>query len=93
LELILEDELAVRDQRQIERRVKAAQFREVKPLDQFDWSFNPAFPKKRIFELATWRRCRRVLRWGLGCRRRCRRVLRVGVWGVSFPGRRGVQGR
>jgi DNA replication protein DnaC len=53
LELILQDELAVRNDRLIGRRVKAAQFREVKTLDQFDWSFNPTIPKKPIFELAT----------------------------------------
>jgi DNA replication protein DnaC len=53
LELILQDELAVRNDRLIGRRVKVAQFREVKPLDQFDWSFNPTIPKKPIFELAT----------------------------------------
>ena len=53
LELILQDELAVRNDRLIGRRVKAAQFREVKPLDQFDWSFNPTISKKPIFELAT----------------------------------------
>jgi DNA replication protein DnaC len=53
LELILQDELAVRDERQLGRRVKAAQFREIKTLDQFDWSFNPAIPKKTIFALAT----------------------------------------
>ena len=34
LELILQDELLVRQQRQIERRVKAASFREVKPLER-----------------------------------------------------------
>ena len=53
LELILQDELAVRNERLLDRRVKAAQFREVKTLDQFDWSFNPTIPKKLIFELAT----------------------------------------
>jgi DNA replication protein DnaC len=53
LELILQDELAVRNERLLGRRVKAAQFREVKPLDQFDWSFNPTIPRKPIFELAT----------------------------------------
>ena len=53
LELILQDELTVRNDRQLERRVKAAQFREIKALDQFDWTFNPAIPKKLIFELAT----------------------------------------
>jgi DNA replication protein DnaC len=53
LELILQDELAVRSSRLLHRRVAAAQFREVKALDQFDWSFNPAISKKPIFELAT----------------------------------------
>lgn len=55
LELILQDELFVRDERQINRRVKAAAFRELKPLDEFDWSFNPSLPKKQVFDLATCR--------------------------------------
>lgn len=55
LELIVQDELAVRSDRQRARRVKAAGFREVKPLEDFDWSFNPSVPKKLIFELATCR--------------------------------------
>jgi DNA replication protein DnaC len=55
LELILQDELLVRQERQIGRRVKAAMFRDLKPLADFDWSFNPAIPKKQIFDLATCR--------------------------------------
>ena len=55
LELVLQDELLVRDERQINRRVKAAAFRELRPLDEFDWSFNPSLPKKQIFDLATCR--------------------------------------
>ena len=55
LELILQDELLVRNDRQIERRVKMAQFREVKALDDFDWSFNPSIPRKQVFDLATCR--------------------------------------
>ncbi len=55
LELILQDELLVRSERQIERRVRAADFRELKPLDQFDFSFNPSTPRQRVFELATCR--------------------------------------
>ncbi len=55
LEMILQDELAVRADRQLERRVKAALFRELKTLEDFDWSFNPAIKKKRIFDLATCR--------------------------------------
>jgi DNA replication protein DnaC len=55
LELIVQDELAVRADRQLQRRVKAALFRELKPLDQFDWSFNPSIKKKQVFDLATCR--------------------------------------
>ena len=55
LELVLLDELLVRQQRQIDRRVKDADFKELKSLDDFDWSFNPSIPKKRIFDLATCR--------------------------------------
>lgn len=53
LELLLQDELLVRNQRLIARRVKAAQFRELKLLDDFDWSFNPSISRKQIFDLAT----------------------------------------
>ena len=55
LELILQDELAVRADRQLQRRVKWALFRELKPLDQFDWSFNPSIKKKQVFDLSTCR--------------------------------------
>lgn len=55
LELILQDELNIRQQRQIERRVKSADFREVKALDEFDFAFNPAIKRQQIFELATCR--------------------------------------
>ena len=48
LELILQDELLVRNERQIDRRVKAAGFRELKTLDDFDFSFNPSIKKKQI---------------------------------------------
>jgi DNA replication protein DnaC len=60
LELILQDELLVRQQRLIARRVKAASFRELKPLDDFDWAFNPKIPKKQIYDLATCRFIREV---------------------------------
>ena len=53
LELILQDELLVRQERQIDRRVRGALFRETKTLDNFDWSFNPSIPRKRLFDLAT----------------------------------------
>ena len=52
LELILQDELAVRLDRQVERRVKAAAFREAKTLEDFDWGFNSSIKRKQIFDLA-----------------------------------------
>lgn len=55
LELLLQDELLVRQQRQIDRRVKAAGFRELKPLDDFHWSFNPSIKRSQIYDLATCR--------------------------------------
>ncbi len=55
LELILQDEMAVRGERLIQRRVKAAAFRELRTLDQFDFSFNPSIKKQQIYELATCR--------------------------------------
>ena len=72
LELLLQDELAVRSDRQVRRRVKAAQFRELKTIDDFDWSFNPSIKKKQVFDLAT---CRFV--------RETRDVLFLGPPGVG----------
>lgn len=53
LELILQDELLVRLERQIQRRIKAAAFREVKTLEDFNWQFNPTINRKQIYDLAT----------------------------------------
>ena len=53
LELILQDEMLIRQQRQIARRVKAATFRDLKSLEEFDWSFNPSAKKNQFYELAT----------------------------------------
>jgi DNA replication protein DnaC len=55
LELVLKDELAVRNERLIARRIKAAAFREPKTLEDFDWQFTPSIKKKTIFDLATGR--------------------------------------
>jgi DNA replication protein DnaC len=72
LELILQDELAVRDDRRLQRRIKAAMFRELKSLENFDWSFNPSIKKRDIYELAT---CRFI--------REARDVLWLGPPGVG----------
>lgn len=52
LELILQDELAVRADRLMGRRVRQADFREPKSLEDFDWQFNTSIRKKQIFDLA-----------------------------------------
>jgi DNA replication protein DnaC len=52
LELVLPDELLVRKDRQMQRRLKAAQFRELKTLEDFDWQFNPSIKKKLVYDLA-----------------------------------------
>jgi len=55
LELILQDELAVRQDRLIQRRTKSASFRDLKTLDQFNFAFNPSINKRQIYDLATCR--------------------------------------
>lgn len=53
LELLLQDELHVRHQRMMARRTKAADFRALKSLEDFDWHFNASINRRQIFELAT----------------------------------------
>jgi len=53
LELILQDELAIRSERLMNRRTQAASFREPKTLEDFDFAFNPSVKRKQIFDLAT----------------------------------------
>lgn len=53
LELLLQDELLVRNGRLIGKRTKAAGFRELRRLEDFDFTFNPSIKKNRIYDLAT----------------------------------------
>jgi DNA replication protein DnaC len=53
LELILQDELNVRQSRLVGRRIKTACFNEVKNLDEFDFAFNPSIKRRQISDLAT----------------------------------------
>lgn len=55
LEVILQDELLIRRERQIARRIKAAGFRDRKTLDGFDWQFNRSIQKKQVYDLAAGR--------------------------------------
>jgi DNA replication protein DnaC len=52
LELVLADEMAVRQERLIARGLKAAAFREQKTLEDFHWDFNRSIKKKQIYDLA-----------------------------------------
>jgi DNA replication protein DnaC len=55
LELALQDELTIRKDRLVARRTKAACFRDLKTLEDFDWSFNTSIRRKTIYDLATCR--------------------------------------
>jgi DNA replication protein DnaC len=52
LELILQDELNLRHQRQLDRRTRAAEFRSLKTMEDFDWRFNPSISRKDLYDLA-----------------------------------------
>src|SRR5216110_2659061 len=90
LELVLQDELNVRAHRRVERRKKAAAFRELKPLDEFEWDFNPSIKRAQIYELATAnfiRQNRDILLLGPPVTRRSRPALsrsiaRCSIWCV-----------
>src|SRR5579863_2843271 len=56
LELLIQDELLIRNQRQINRRTMAANFREVRRLEDFDFGFNPSIKKDRVFDRASGNR-------------------------------------
>jgi DNA replication protein DnaC len=53
LELLFQDELNVRAQRLLERRKQRAGFRDLKPLEDFDFSFNPSIKRSQIYDLAS----------------------------------------
>ena len=52
LELILQDELATRQERALKRLTLAADFRHLKTLEEFDWQFNHTIHRKPIYDLA-----------------------------------------
>jgi DNA replication protein DnaC len=73
-ELMLQDELHVRGDRQIARRTKQANFRDARRLEDFDFSFNTSVNKSQVFELATGKFVRES-----------RDVLWLGPPGLSLP--------
>jgi len=55
LELIVNDEITIREDRAIARRVIASKFRELRSIEDFDFSFNQSIIRRQIMELATCR--------------------------------------
>ena len=53
LEALLQDEVNLREQRSIKRRIKAARFRDQRSLQSFDFSFNQI--DRTLYQLATGR--------------------------------------
>lgn len=52
LHRLLADQAGLRRQRSIERRIKDAHFRDLKPLSEFEWDFNPTINRIQIETLA-----------------------------------------
>lgn len=52
LELLVQDEMNVRQQRLLGRRVKAAAFGQTRSLEDFDFAFNTSIKRKQVFDLS-----------------------------------------
>ncbi len=52
LGMVFQDELNIRQQRLIDKRTKAAGFRDQKTLEDFDWTFNPTIKREQMYDLA-----------------------------------------
>ena len=50
---ICSDEVERRDQKQLDMRLRRANFDGAKRLEDFEWAFNPQIPKAKIIDLAT----------------------------------------
>ena len=55
LTLLIQDEVARRDQRKFDLRLRRAGFRSSKTIEAFDFDFNPKVPRELILDLATCR--------------------------------------
>lgn len=51
--MMIQDEMSLRNDRAIDRRIKSARFRDEKRLEDFDFSFNPAISRREIMDYAT----------------------------------------
>ena len=53
LHRLLADQAGMRRERSLQQRIKDARFRDLKPLADFDWNFNPAISRVQIESLIT----------------------------------------
>jgi DNA replication protein DnaC len=53
LQRLLAEQAGHRRARSIQRRIQAAHFRELKPMAEFNWNFNPTLPRTQIEGLLT----------------------------------------
>ena len=53
LHRLLADQAGMRRERSLQQRIKDARFRDLKPLADFDWNFNPAISRVQIETLIT----------------------------------------
>jgi len=53
--LVLHDEMARREQKRFDQRLKRSGLRSQKTLEQFDFSFNPKINQRQVMDLATCR--------------------------------------
>jgi DNA replication protein DnaC len=72
LQRLLSDQAGLRRERSLHRRIKEACFRELKPLAEFDWNFNPTISRVQMETLA-----------GCDFVRRCQNLVFVGQSGVG----------
>ena len=72
LQRLLADQAGLRRERSLHRRIKEACFRELKPLAEFDWNFNPTISRVQMETLA-----------GCDFVRRCQNLVFVGQSGVG----------
>jgi DNA replication protein DnaC len=72
LQRLLAGQAGLRRERSLHRRIKEACFRELKPLAEFDWNFNPTISRVQMETLA-----------GCDFVRRCQNLVFVGQSGVG----------
>ena len=52
-ELMVSDELIIRSDRALKRRIMKADFRDLRTLEDFDFSFNPSISRKDMYDYAS----------------------------------------